>query len=160
MNKYILKLQSALIALIPYYGKGARLRLYLRLREFYRRHHLVFLGECLKSYIQTNYGMELSAGANISPKVKFMHTVGIVIGEGVVVKEGVTFYSNVTLGRKDINKEEYPTIGENCVLCTGCSILGGVIVDKDSVVGAHSLVISDLTGGGVFVGTPARKIGE
>lgn len=121
---------------------------------------MLFLGECLKSYIQSHYGMELSTGATISPKVKFMHTVGIVVGEGCVVCEGVTFYSNVTLGRKDIYKEEYPTIGENCVLCTGCSILGGVKIDKDSIVGAHALVISDLIGGGTFVGVPARRISK
>ena len=149
----------AIIALIPYYGKGARLRLFLRMREFYRKHHLLFLGECLKAYIQSHYGMELSCGAIISPRVKFMHTVGVVIGDGVEVHDGVTIYSGVTIGRKDINKEEYPVIGENSVLCTNCTILGGITVDKNTIIGANSLVINDLIGGGIFAGTPARRIG-
>lgn len=158
MKNIISHINMALIALIPYYGKGARLRLFLRLREFFRKHHLTFWGECLKSFIQTHYGMELSCGAKISPKVKFMHTVGVVIGDGVVIHDGVTIYSGVTLGRKDINKEEYPIIGENSVLCTNCTILGGIIIDKNTIVGANSLVINDLIGGGTFAGTPAHKL--
>ena len=148
--------KSVLYALIPLYGAGYRLRAYLRLREFLRKRNLHFLGQCLKSLIQYKYGMEISISAEISPKAEFMHTVGTVIGEGVVVSEGVVLYSRITLGRKDINnKDDYPIIEPNVILCTGCTILGKIRVCEGSVIGAHTLVIKDINKRGIYCGVPA-----
>ena len=144
----IMSISSFIYAFIPLYGAGVRLRIYLRLREFFRKRQWIFWGQCLKSLIQYKYGMEISINAIISPKVQFMHTVGTVIGEGVVVKEGVVLYSGVTLGRKDITKDDdYPYIEEGVILSTGCSVLGKVKVGKDAIIGAHSLLIQDAIGG-------------
>ncbi len=110
-ERRIIRMNSVLRAFIPVYGASTRFRLYLRLREFYRKHNMDFLATCLKVHLQKNYGCELSIHAEISPKAAFMHTVGIVIGEGVVVEDGVVFYSGVVLGRKNINdSNDYPTI--------------------------------------------------
>lgn len=146
-------------AMIPLYGAGARFRAYLRLREFYRRHNMEFLGTCLKAHLQKKYGCELSIHAEISPKASFMHTVGVVIGEGVIVKEGVVIYSAVVLGRKNISIiDDYPIIEKNVVLSTGCAVLGKCIVKEGCIIGAHSLVLSDCDKGGTYVGTPAINI--
>lgn len=153
-----MKLNSILQALVPYYGAGARLRFYLRLREFYRKHNMMFLAQCLKSHMQYKYGCEISVNACISPAIDFMHTVGVVVGDGVVIKPGVTIYSGVVIGRKDIHSPEYPTIQEGALLCTGCTILGNVIIGSKAVIGANSLVLSDCEPGGVYVGSPAIRI--
>lgn len=153
-----MSISSFIYALIPLYGAGVRLRIYSRLREFFRRRQWIFLGQCLKSLIQYKYGMEISVNAIISPKVQFMHTVGTVIGEGVVVKENVVLYSGVTLGRKDITKnDDYPYIEEGVILSTGCSVLGKVKVGKNVIIGAHSLLIKDAIGG-IYAGVPAKRI--
>lgn len=156
MQKRKSKTTVILEALVPLYGYGARFRLYLRLREFYRVHNLKFLAQCLKGYLLYKYGCELSINAKISPSAKFMHTVGVVIGEGVTVEAGVVIYSGVCLGRKDItNKNDYPWIKSGVLLCTDCSVLGNVTVGENAIVGAKSLVISDCKSGGFYAGIPA-----
>lgn len=151
-------IKQIFIAIVPYYGKGARLRFFLRVREFLRKHHSIFLGSCLKNYIQSKYGMELSIKAVVHPQTMFMHTVGVVIGEGCVVEKGVKIYSGVTLGRKDINEQSYPTIKKGAILCTKCSVLGNIVVGENAIIGAHSLVLEDCKPGGLYCGTPAKLI--
>lgn len=154
-----MRARAVLQAMIPWYGAGARFRFYLRLREFYRKHHMFFLGQCLKSHLQFKYGCELSINAAISPAASFMHTVGVIIGEGVVIEPGVIIYGGVCLGRKDILKnDDYPIIKEGAILCTDSTVLGRVVVGERAVVGAKSLVISDCIRGGVYVGIPAKLI--
>lgn len=143
---------------IPLYGSGVRFRLYLRLREFFRKHSLWFLATCLKSLLQYKYGCEISVHAQISPKAQFMHTVGIVIGEGAIVKEGVILYSNVVLGRKNINEDSYPTILGGATLCTGVIVLGDITIGENTLIGANSLVLTDCAPNSTYVGSPLRKI--
>ena len=143
---------------IPLYGAGVRFRVYLRMREFFRKHNMVFMGMCLKVHLQRKYGCELSINADISPKASFMHTTGVVVGEGCTIKPGVIIYSGVVLGRKDISKEDdYPTIEENVVLSTGATVLGKCTVEKGCIIGAQSLVLEDCEQGGLYVGSPAVK---
>lgn len=154
-NKFLLFLQL----FIPLYGANVRFRLLLRLREFCRKHEMIFLGNCIKSYLHKRYGCEISINAVVSPRVEFMHTTGVIIGEGVVVLEGVKFYGNVNLGRKDVLKtDDYPTICENVILSTGCAVLGKINVGTNTVIGAHSLVLTDCEPNSTYVGNPLRKI--
>lgn len=143
---------------IPLYGSGVRFRCYLRLREFFRKHELWFFATCLKSLLQYKYGCEISIHAQISVKAQFMHTVGVVIGEGSIIEEGVIIYSGVVLGRKDISKPYYPIVRKNAILCTNCSLLGGITIGENSIIGAHSLVIDDCESNSTYVGSPALKI--
>ena len=153
-----MRIQTVAEALVPWYGSGARFRFYLRLREFYRRHHFTFLGQCLKSFLQYRYGCEISINASISPAVSFMHTVGVVIGDDVIIEPGVIIYSGVCLGRKDVTKNEYPIVKKGALLCTGCSVLGKVTIEENAIIGAHALVLTDCVRGGVYVGSPAKLI--
>lgn len=145
-------------ALIPYYGKGARFRALLRMRIICQKFNLHFLAVCIKGYLQNHYGCEISINAIISTRAQFMHTVGVVIGEGSVIEDGVKIYSGVVLGRKDVTIEAYPHIKKGCCLCTGACILGGVTIGENCVIGAKSLVLSDCCSNSVYVGIPAKKI--
>ena len=78
---------------------------------------MFFLGKCLKHHFLSKYGCELGVTAEISPKTQFMHTTGVVIGDGCLVEEGVKIYSSVVLGRKNIQSEDdYPKILKNAIL--------------------------------------------
>ena len=152
-------LSSIIYALIPFYGSNVRFRLSLRLREFFRKHKMIFMAKCLKSYILQKYGCELSINAEISPRAQFMHTVGVVIGDGCKVYPSVIIYSNVVLGRKNIYIEnDYPTIKNNVVLCNGATILGKVLIVENTIIGAKSLVTSNILTVGTYAGIPAKKI--
>lgn len=145
-------------ALIPYYGKGVRFRILLRLRRFCQIYNLYFLALCIKGYLQNHYGCEISINAIISTKVQFMHTVGVVIGEGCVIEDGVIIYSGVVLGRKDIKVDAYPYIRKNTILCTGACILGGIVVGENCVIGAKSLILKDCIPNSTYIGCPGQKL--
>lgn len=153
-----MKLINLFWCFIPYYGKAVRFRLCLRMREFFRIHKFIFLATCLKNYMQTKYGCELGIDAIISTKAEFMHTVGVVIGNGVVIHDGVKIYSSVVCGRKDINVEnDYPTIMQNAVLCTGVKVLGKITIGENVVIAASSVVLADCHEG-TWGGIPAKLL--
>ena len=89
-----MKIRPIVYAFLPGIENGTRFRICIRLHEIFRKHNSLFLGECLKAYLQKKYGCEISRGAVVSPKALFMHTVGVVIGEGAIVEENVTIYSS------------------------------------------------------------------
>ena len=144
--------------LLPYYGKGARFRALLRLRIICQKFNLHFIAVCIKGYLQNHYGCEISINAIISTRAQFMHTVGVVIGEGSVIEDGVKIYSGVVLGRKDIGVEAYPYIKKNAILCTGACLLGGITVGENCIIGAKSLVLYDCSHDSTYVGIPAKKV--
>lgn len=153
-----MKIHPLIAVFIPFIasGKSARFRACLRLRELFRKRKLWFFADCVKGYLYTHFGCEISVNAQISTKAMFMHTVGVVVGEGCVIEDGVIIYSGVCLGRKDINTEKYPIIKKNAVLCTGSIVLGKVTVGEGCVIGANSLVIIDCEPNKTYVGSPAK----
>ncbi|MFD2361700.1 MULTISPECIES: serine O-acetyltransferase [unclassified Arthrobacter] len=53
----------------------------------------------------------------------------------------------------------YPSVGDDCTIGTGATLLGPITVGNDVQIGAHTLVISDLPSGVTAVGAPARIVG-
>lgn len=52
------------------------------------------------------------------------------------------------------------TIKDDAYIGANCSILPGVTIGEGAVVGANALVTKDLEPWGIYVGSPAKKIGE
>jgi len=155
-----MKINQIIYAFLPGIGMGTRFRICIRLHEFFRKNNMEFLNCCLKAYMQKKYGCEISCHASISPSSIFMHTVGVVIGEGVIVEEKVTIFSGVVLGRKNIAiNDDYPIIKKGSTLCAGCKVLGKIVVEADTIIGANAVVTSScLPGGGTYVGIPAHRL--
>lgn len=101
-------------------------------------------------------GCHLGLRSSIGPGVLMPHPTGIVIGDGVVIGRNVTLYQAVTLGAASKSRMEYPTIGDNVVIYPGSVIIGGVHIGDGAVVGAHSLVISDVAPGEVVRSIAAK----
>lgn len=92
----------------------------------------------------------------------FPHPSSIVIGSGVEIGDNVTIYQNTTIGAKKrgIDKDNaYPIIGNNCVLYAGAVLIGSIRVANDSSVGANAVLMNDTKQGGIYVGSPAKKVG-
>lgn len=108
--------------------------------------------------IHSRYGCCIAPSAQISNDVEFPHPVGIVIGEGAVVGRGCVIYQNVTLGRADRDIANYPTLGENCIVYAGATIVGNVRLAPGTIVGAGAVVTKGSTmENDVLVGMPARS---
>lgn len=59
----------------------------------------------------------------------------------------------------ELNKGRTPVIGDGCILCCGCKILGGVKIGNNVTVGAGAIVVKDVPDNAIVVGNPARIIG-
>lgn len=104
---------------------------------------LVWRGNVLMS------GCHLGLRSSIGPGFLMPHPTGIVVGDGVVIGRNVTLYQSVTLGAASKSRMEYPTIGDDVVIYPGSVIIGRVHIGDGAVVGAHSLVVSDVAPGEV-----------
>lgn len=104
---------------------------------------------------------EISPYAELGNNIKFPHPNGIVIGYGTIIQDNVTIFQQVTLGAQGglkLNDKKYPIIEQNVIIYTKSSVIGAVKVAKNSIIGAHSLVLKDTEIDSMNVGVPAKKV--
>lgn len=91
--------------------------------------------------------------------------IGVVIHGLAELGKGVVVGTNVTIGGKTnpanrVNSNEtrvyVPRIGDHVYLATGCKVLGGEEIGAMSIIGANSVVISDIPPLSVAAGSPAK----
>lgn len=97
--------------------------------------------------IYRKYSCYISAGASLDKTVIFPHPLGIVIGEGVSIGKSSIIYQNVTIGRKNRDDAEYPTIGDNVIIYANSVIAGNIKIGNNSVIGCNSVVLRDVKEG-------------
>jgi serine O-acetyltransferase len=110
-----------------------------------------------------DFGIHINPNAKIGNDVVFPHPIGIVIGKGVIIGKGVTIYQNVTIGadasaRQSSVEKTYPNIGDDTVIFGGAYIVGDISIGKNSIIGANSVVISDIPDNSVVAGIPGKVI--
>ncbi len=110
--------------------------------------------------IRVASGCDISPKAIIGKKVRLIHPLGIVIGDGVIIHDNVRIWQQVTVGSHGKKGEElaYPEIGENVRIYAKASIIGSVTIGEDATIGAHSLVMRDVPKGKTAIGIPAKVI--
>jgi acetyltransferase-like isoleucine patch superfamily enzyme len=110
--------------------------------------------------------IELQSGVNVGSYCRIATNSRVVIGESVLI--GAYCYvgpGNHTEGESGKPLIEQPMdikggveIGCHAWLGTGVTVLDGVRIGRHAIIGAHSLVTSDVPDWGVAVGTPAKVI--
>lgn len=108
------------------------------------------------------YGIFCTVGScsDIGKGIFFPHPHSIVIGAGVKLGENCTIYQNVTLGSiggRDVQKA-YPVVGDQCTFYAGCSVIGAVNIQNNTLVGANSVLRCDTESDSVYAGVPAKRI--
>lgn len=108
----------------------------------------------------------LEDGVNISSSCRIATQSNISIGKGSLIAA----YVYIGPGNHQIQDKSIPIaeqgmehgsgvhIGENTWIGTRATILDGVTIGRDAVVGAHSLVREDVPDGAIVAGTPAKII--
>ena len=96
----------------------------------------------------------------IKKGIKKFISIGIVIGN-IKCGDGLAVWQNVTIGSHgNVNKEPaYPTLGDNVRIFANSVIFGDVSIGRNSVIGAMSLVNSDVPEDSIRVWCPS-KIGK
>ena len=85
--------------------------------------------------------------------------MGVVIGETTVIGDNCHLFQGVTLGGTSTRHEKrHPTLEENVVVGAGAKIIGAITIGANSMVGAGSVVVSNVPPNATVVGVPAHVI--
>ena len=79
---------------------------------------------------------------------------GVIIGDFVQIGSHCSIYSVSTID----NKEGKVELKKNCKIGSHSVLMPGVTVGKNSIIGAHSFVNTDISDNVIAVGVPARVI--
>ena len=113
----------------------------------------------------TEFGKNIKLGKRVFINMccHFQDNGGIEIGDGTMIGSNVTIVTlNHDINPKTrINATPQPVkIGKNVWIGSNCTILPGVIIGNNSVIGAGSVVTKNLPDNVVAVGNSARVIKE
>lgn len=113
--------------------------------------------------------VEIQKGAKIGARCKISsHTFiceGVTIESGVFIGHGVTFindrYPRATTASGELQTEadwdcQKTLVKQNASIGSGVTLLGGVIVGENAIVGAGSVVTRDVPSNMKVAGNPAR----
>lgn len=108
-------------------------------------------------------GADIPQNVKVGVNVNFCHNcLGTVIYDGTVIEDNVRIYQNVTVGLSNPMTNEVVKfrIKEGAILCTGAKVLGKqhIIVGKNTVIGANSVLLCSTGDNEVWAGIPARCI--
>lgn len=118
----------------------------------------VFFRVMIEYIIRVIFASDISCKSVIGPGLNIQHGHDIVIGADVLIGKYCKIFNGVTLGNKDTtksSKNNQPKIGDYVTLGSGSKILGPILIDDNSIVGANSVVLNDFGKGSIIVGVPA-----
>lgn len=138
----------------------------LHLMIIYRTSRWLYLNLKFAKTATTNCArhiMRIYTSCDISPKaiigkgLSMPHPIGIVIGDGVIIGDDVKIWQQTTIGShgKKGKASAYPVIGNRVRIYTGATIIGGITIGDDAVIGAHTLVTIDVPASQTAAGCPA-----
>ncbi|MCF6312312.1 MAG: serine acetyltransferase [Verrucomicrobiales bacterium] len=103
------------------------------------------------------YGVRIPLETEVGTGLYVGHTGGIWISREVIIGKNCNISHNVTLGAisKGAGKGA-PTIGDQVYIGPGAVISGKVTIGDNALIGANSVVLTDVPENGVFIGVPAK----
>lgn len=106
-------------------------------------------------------GISLPASAKIGKSFYIGHFGGIILNGEAVIGENCNISQGVTIGISGQGeKRGVPVIGNNVYIGVNSVVAGSLTIEDDVLIGACSLVNTDVEKGSVMLGVPAIKISE
>jgi serine O-acetyltransferase len=107
------------------------------------------------------FSMDIHPAAQIGKGIMIDHGTSLVIGETAVVCDNVSMLHEVTLGGtgKEIG-DRHPKVMCGVLLGAGAKVLGNVKIGEGAMVGAGSVVLTDVPPHQTYAGVPAKAVGK
>lgn len=146
---------------------GVLASLLVRAQQCLWRSGRIRLAGTLQTLGNTLVGADFVGGATIGTGFALVHPVGVALGFGARIGDNVTFASGVVLAGRYYDAEaieagreqEFPVIDDGATIGAHAVLVGGVRIGKNAMVGANSVVLSDVPDNTVVLGVPARRVG-
>lgn len=139
---------------------GFQLALLIRLQEALSK--IPVLGRVLRRIVwymaAILVGSDIDPHAEIGGGIYFPHPYGIVVHGTCKIGRNVWILQNVTLGRANTRTQQAPVVESGAQIYAGAVVLGPVTVGAGAVIGANSVVLTNVPPGQVAVGVPARIV--
>jgi len=101
----------------------------------------------MSEWAHSKTGIDIHPGAQIGRNFFIDHGTGVVIGETTIIGNNVKIYQGATLGALSFPKDErgkiikggkrHPTLEDNVTIYAEATILGNVVIGKNSVIGGN-----------------------
>ncbi len=122
----------------------------------------------MTEYAHRETGIDIHPGATIGRRFFIDHGTGVVIGETTTIGEHVKLYQHVTLGARSFEVAEdgslvkgikrHPDIGNNVVVYSGATILGGdTRIGNDCVIGGNVWLTHSVPDGETVIASHSRE---
>jgi serine O-acetyltransferase len=104
-------------------------------------------------------GIEIHPGAKIGEGLFIDHGMGIVIGETAEVGDNCHIFQGVTLGGTSTKREKrHPTLKSSVSVGAGAKLIGAITVGENAVIGAGSVVVTNVPPNATVVGVPGHIV--
>jgi acetyltransferase-like isoleucine patch superfamily enzyme len=104
--------------------------------------------------VQNISGFKLGYRTDIGAFTYINARFGVIIEDNVQIGSHCSIYSVSTID----DKQGKVVLEKNCKIGSHSTIMPGVVIGENAVVGAHSFVTSDIPAGTVAIGVPAKVI--
>jgi serine O-acetyltransferase len=125
-----------------------------RVAHSLHRMGLVLLPWAVTRLAQFLTGAEIEFNMKAGPGLFIAHPAGLVVGRGTVMGAHATLFQGVTFGASGWGPKaigRFPRLGDNVFVFAGATVIGGISVGSDVVVGAQALVRQDVPDGALVV---------
>lgn len=127
----------------------------------YRSGH-VKLANIMRTVATVVVSADFAPGMQIGTGLLLAHPTGVTIGHSLTIGDNVSFAGGVTAAARNPDarvKQEFATICDDAVIGAHAVLVGPVRIGKGAMVGANSVVLSDVPDYAVVLGNPARQVG-
>lgn len=143
---------------------GVHAMFFYRINHFlWKTCHLKLIARFLSQLCRLFTGIEIHPGATIGKRLFIDHGMGVVIGETTIIGNDCVLYQGVTLGGVGTGEhtcKRHPTLKDNVMVSTGAKVIGDVTIGDNTIIGAQTVVLTDVPPNCTVVGIPAYIVKE
>lgn len=121
-----------------------------RIGHFFSKKNVNIISKILWLQSRIFFSIDIDWRAQIGEKFMIIHGVGLVIGAYTTIENGCKIYQGCTIGgngkTRNIDGREVvqPIIKEDCVIYASATIIGPVIIGKNTKIGSGTIVQKDV----------------